>query len=376
MEDDPRTLIRQQAAGLGIDGLGFCDAAPLEGVAASIEQAVRSGYIPRDLAPGGDTVARFTTPARHLRSARSVVSAYQAYYAPPDGLHRSLDPLLGTIAYYSASNHYEDLKSRLLRLAAFIKERFGSRAKAFSCYVTLAEKPLARKAGLGFYGKHGVIVTPKHGSFVVLGEILTDLELEPDPPLERDCGACAKCIEACPTGAIKTPYFVDRNVCIQALTGLRAEIPPAVRDVWGNRFYGCTDCQDVCPYNKKAEPVDRVVERGRVGPHVRLSEMLLVAEDEFARRFGENQIGRRERNVIRRNAVIAAGNSRSPAFAEALAVCARDPDPVVRQHALWATWKIKGRDAAPLLARALPGEADPGVAKEIKSLLDAIAAVE
>jgi epoxyqueuosine reductase len=374
--EDPKTLIRQQAGDLGIDGLGFCDAGPLDGVAASIEQAVRAGFIPPDLAPARSTLERFTTPARHLRGARSVVSAYEAYPTPPAGERPPVDPLAGTVAHYSTSNHYEDLRSRLRRLAAFIGERFGGRTKAFSCYVTLAEKPLARKAGLGFYGKHGVIVTPRHGSFVVLGEILTDLELEPDVPLERDCGTCRKCIEACPTGAIKTPYFVDRNVCIQALTGRRAEIPPAVRDVWGNRFHGCTDCQDACPYNKKAEHVERIVERGRVGPYVLLSEILLIGEAEFARRFGESQIGTRERNVIRRNAVIAAGNSRSPAFEEALVTCAQDPDRVVRQHALWALWRIKGREAASLLARALQGETDPHVAKEIKSLLDATGAVE
>jgi epoxyqueuosine reductase len=370
-----RETIRQHAAGLGIDGIGFCDGAPLEGVAASIERAVRSGYIPQEIAPGRGTVARFTTPARHLRGTKSIVAAYQAYFAPPDGERRPLDPLVGTVAHYTASNNYEDLKSRLSRLAAYMKEKYGCRTKAFSCYVTLAEKPLARRAGLGFYGKHGVIVTPRHGSFVVLGEILTDLEVEPDLPLALDCGTCTKCIEACPTGAIVTPYFVDRSLCIQAYSGRRAVVPPAIRDAWENRLYGCTDCQDACPLNQRAEPVSRVVELGRVGARVRLSEVLLIGEDEFARRFGTNQIGRRERNVIRRNAIIAAGNSGSSSFSAALAECARDPDPMVRQHAFWAIWRIAGQAAKPLLERALREESDPPVLSEIKTLLDGMAAV-
>lgn len=369
-------MIREQAADLGIDGIGFCDTAPLDDVRASITDAIRRGYIPADIAPSQATLARFTTPARHLRRAVSVVSAYETYNTAAEAEPSRDNPLAGTIASYTTSNYYEDLKTRLRRLAAGIEKQFACRTKVFTCYVTLAEKPLARKAGLGFYGKHGIIVTPRHGSLVVLGEILTDLDIEPDRPLEMDCGACRRCMEACPTGAIRTPYFVDRNLCIQAYCGRRTVVPLAVRELWGNRFYGCSDCQDACPFNRRAATVARTVARGHVGAWVRLSDVLLMSDAEFSRRFGDNQIGMRELNVIRRNAIIAAGNSRSALFGEALLACACDDDPIVRRHALWAVWKIRGRAAAPTLADALCREADASIAQEIKSLLDGIAGVE
>jgi epoxyqueuosine reductase len=219
-------------------------------------------------------------------------------------------------------------------------------------------------------------VTPRHGSRVVLGEILTDLELEPDRPLEIECGSCSRCIDACPTGALRTPYFVDRNLCIQAHCGRRAVVPQAVRLAWGNRFYGCTDCQDACPHSERAATTSRTVARGHVGAAVALKDMLLIGQEEFSRRFADNQIGMRERNVIRRNAIIAAGNSRSRLFDEDLSACARDDDPIVRQCALWAIWRIHGKAARSVLSEALGREPQAEVAAEIKSLLDGIAAVE
>ena len=374
-----RTLIKEKSRELGIDGIGFANAEPLDAARAGIQTAISSAYIPDDLAPSQVGLTRFTTPRRHLSSARSIVSAYECYYRvgtdeePPD------DPLVGTIARYTRSNFYKDLEGRLRQLASFLTKEFACRTKVFCCYVSLAEKPIARKAGLGFYGKHGVIVTPERGSFVVLGEILTDMELEPDPQLALDCGTCRLCIEACPTGAIREPYFVDRNLCIQAHCGRRTTVPAAVRTAWGNRFYGCMACQEACPRNRRAIPVERYVELGRVGSHVFLQEVLLIDELEFARRFAGNQIGLRERNVIRRDAILAAGCSGSAAFEGPLAECGQDDDPMVRLHALWALSKNKGQASRKDLVRAGENEAkrehpDPEVIFEIKTLLDGLSA--
>ncbi|MFZ1947180.1 MAG: tRNA epoxyqueuosine(34) reductase QueG [bacterium] len=373
-DEDLRSAIRERAGEAGIDGIRFCDAAPLGEVRESVMTAVARGFIPGDRAPGAATIARFTTPRRHLRSARSIISAYQAYGADrpdPMGPAQRGAPT-GTVAWYTVSDYYGDLRSRLERLAGFIRDDLGGRAKVFCCYVTLAEKPIARKAGTGFYGKHGVIVTPEHGSRVVLGEILTDLALEPDSPLETGCGPCARCIDACPTGAIRTPYFVDRNLCIQAYCGVRAVVPVAVRDAWGTRFYGCSACQDACPRNQTARRVSRKVARGYVGRLVKLADVLTIGQGEFEKRFGANQIGTREVAVIRRNAIIAAANFGSDALEDALSACAGDPDPMVRQHALWALWKTRGSAARPRLQEAAAHEAEPQVLAEVKSLLDGI----
>ncbi len=360
-------LIRERARELGIDGIAFCDAAPLDETRASITEAARRGLIPQDEAPGKRALERLTTPSLHLKSAHSVITAYEAY---PDGRPNDAGPLRGVIAPYTRANYYKDLRVRLQNLAAFMKDEFGCRTKAFSCYVTLAEKPLARKAGLGFYGKNGVIVTERHGSCVVLGEILTDLELEPDPPLDRDCGSCRICMDSCPTRALPEPHRLNRGRCIQFLSGRRRTVPLDVRELWQDRLYGCSTCQDVCPFNQSRQPVSREVSSGRVGASIALEDVFGMDEAGFERRFSDNQIGRRGLPVIRRNAALAAAHSGEEAFLPALRRLAGDPDPMVRQHSLWAVWKLEGAGSQAFLRSALDCEKEPEVALELKTLLD------
>jgi epoxyqueuosine reductase len=369
----PRARITELACELGIDGIGFCEAGPLTNARQALETATERGLIPREIAPRPSTVTRLTTPGRHLKGARSVISTYASYYT---GEAAPTDPAKGTIAYYTRCNYYDDLRRRLTSLADIMQGEFGCRTKTFSCYVTLAEKPLASRSGLGFYGKHGVIITPRHGSYVVLGEILTDLEIEADEELDLDCGSCNLCVEACPTGALAYPYFVERRRCIQYLSERSLVVPVDIRDVWRNRLYGCTTCQDVCPYNRDLSPIGREVTVGRIGSSVPLADMLCMSEDEFRVRFSDNQVGYRDLNAIRKNAIVAAGNSRSDAFVPLLEACAGDPDPVIRQHSLWALVRIRGGGARPVLDRALGSEDDDDVRSEIKTLLDALGGFE
>jgi epoxyqueuosine reductase len=376
---DPKSKIRAWADRIGIDGIGFADAGPLDDTKKAYKAAIDRGFVPARSAPRASTLARLTTPTRHLTGARSVISAYQSYFT---GEPASPDPKRGTIAAYTRSNHYEDLRRRLMELARMMEMDFGCRTKAFSCYVTLAEKPLARRAGLGFYGKHGVIVTPRHGSYVVLGEIITDLELEPDEMLSETCGDCSLCIDACPTGAIREPYFIDRSRCIQHLSERSEVVGGRIVERWANRLYGCTDCQDVCPYNSGIPTTDRVVTYGAVGPSVPLAEILTIGEEEFSARFGDNQIGMRERNAIRRNAIIAAGNSRSGSFLPLLRACAQDDDPIVKFHSLLAISKIKRTPITPLIEALQQVKGigqdwhDEDALKHFKTLLDGFDSVE
>ncbi len=362
-------LIRERGAELGVDGIGICDAGPLTETRTSIEAAVSRGLIPPEEAPGERALARLTTPKLHLKSIRSIVSAYQAYPADrPD----ETGPLYGVIAPYTRANYYKDLKARLQELAAFMNEQFGCKTKAFSCYVTLAEKPIARKAGLGFYGKNGVIITRQHGSCVVLGEILTDLELDPDPPLETDCGSCRICVDACPTGAIPEPHMVERNRCIQFLSGRRRVIPLDIRDLWQDRLYGCSTCQDVCPFNQSRAQVSRAVPHGSVGGSIALEDALTMDNALFQKRFEDNQIGTREPAILRRNAVLAAAHSGAEALLPLVIKLTRDPDPMIRRHSLWAIRKMRGPSSAPILRGALSVEKEPEIIAEVKTLLDGL----
>jgi epoxyqueuosine reductase len=362
-----KPIIREYAWDLGIDGLGFCDAEPLTEAREAFEAAILTRLIPDDSAPRRSTIVRLTTPRKHLKGARSIISAFQYYY---DGDPGDVDGSRAVVAPYTRSNHYLDLKLKLRMLAGFIEKEFGCRTKVFSCYVTLTEKPLAVKAGIGFYGKHGVIITPSHGSLVVLGELITDLSLSPDSPTELDCGDCTRCMEACPTGAISSPYHVDMSRCIQYLSERRGIIPTDIREVWSNRLYGCSTCQDVCPHNKGLSPTSRKVIFGRVGTSVSIRSMLDMDEAGFRRKFRNNQIGMREPAAMRRNAIIAAGHSEIDSFLPALRRLATDRDPMIRLHSLWAINKLAGTTARSFLDKALRIESDPHVADEIKSLLD------
>lgn len=353
----------------GIHGVGFTHAGPLTETRSHFDRAIGEGYIPPESEPGEKTLQRLVAPAARLKTARSVITAYLSYHTgerQPDG------PGLGIIAPYTRANYYEELESRLRHVAHAMEEELGAAYRTSSNYVSLAEKPLAARSGLGFYGKHGIIITPRHGSFVVLGEIVTDLELEPDPPLDLNCGECIACMKACPTGAIKEPGFVDRKVCIQYIGERPGTVPQGIRRVWGNRLYGCSTCQDVCPFNRDIPAAAPDAQCGRIGSALPLEEMIEIREDAFARRFVKNQVGMRERNALRRNAIIAAAHSGLETLVPPLEACLRDPDPMIRRHAVWALARLKGSSARQTLERLVRHEWEPGVRAEALTALDGL----
>jgi epoxyqueuosine reductase len=164
--------------------------------------------------------------------------------------------------------------------------------------------------------------------------------------------------------------MVDRNRCIQHISERRGTVPLAIREVWANRLYGCTACQDVCPHNAHLSPTSREVIFGHVGDWVPLVEVLEMDEPAFGIRFRDNQIGMREPDAIRRNAVIAAGNSGQASLIPVLERLGAHSDPMIRRHSLWALARLDRGEAGRILKKAVEAEPDPGVADEIKSLLD------
>lgn len=361
--------ITEFAMAAGIHGVGFTHAGPLEKARGHFHKAIKSGYIPPESEPGEKHLKRLVNPAARLRTARSVITAYLSYHT---GEEAPDDPASGAIAPYTRANYYEELEMRLRYVAYAMEEELGASYRTSSNYVSLAEKPLAARSGLGFYGKHGIIITPRHGSYVVLGEIVTDLELEPGPPLEMSCGVCTACMKACPTGAIREPGFVDRKVCVQYIGERRGTVADEIRSVWDSRLYGCSTCQDVCPYNRDIPVAAPEAPCGYVGSSLPLHEIIGITEQAFKLRFVNNQSGMRERNVIRRNAIIAAGHSGFEELARPLEICLADPDPMIRAHAVWAVAKVKGPDARATLESVLIREWEPNVRDEARRALDVL----
>jgi epoxyqueuosine reductase len=214
------------------------------------------------------------------------------------------------------------------------------------CYVDtgpVIERVYAKYAGVGWIGKNTCIINQKQGSWLFLGVILTSLELTPDLPAPDRCGTCTRCIEACPTEALLEPYKLDSNKCISYLTiEKRGEIPEEIRGGMGRHIFGCDICQDVCPWNRKA-PATRAEEfqprQGLVNPGLEwLAEMSV---EDFQKAFRRSPIRRAKRTGLRRNAVVAMGNSGDQKFVPLLEKLSEDEDSVVAAHAKWAKEKLK-----------------------------------
>jgi epoxyqueuosine reductase len=287
-------------------------------------------------------------PQRLLPGALRVICARMDYLpraAPDDWRARELRRLeeqgAAVVSLYARGRDYHKvLRTRLQALA----ERIEAAAGAFGYRVTTDSAPvleveLARKAGLGWRGKHTLLLSQDAGSMFFLGEILTDLPLPVDAPVAERCGTCSRCIEACPTGAITAPYQLDARRCISYLTIEHAgAIPTEVRSLVGNRIYGCDDCQLVCPWNKFARRsplADFDVRNGL--DDARLIELFAWSAAEFEARTAGSAIRRIGHERWLRNIAVALGNaSTSDAVIAALQARHGDASALVREHVQWA----------------------------------------
>jgi epoxyqueuosine reductase len=285
---------------------------------------------------------------RLLPAARRVIAARMDYVpraAPPDWLERERtrigSPGEATISIYARGRDYHKvLRQRLQALASRIEGEvgaFGYRVATDSAPVMEVE--LARKAGLGWRGKHTLLLSEDAGSTFFLGEILTDLPLPVDAPVAERCGTCARCIDACPTQAITAPYQLDARRCISYLTiELAGSIPEELRPLIGTRVYGCDDCQLACPWNKFARAAtlpDFDVRHGL--DRATLVELFAWTETEFDQRHAGSAIRRIGHVRWLRNIAVGLGNAgTAPDVIGALRSRADHPDPVVREHVAWA----------------------------------------
>lgn len=359
----------------GFDLVGFAGVEPL----AEAEAATR-GWLSAGMAAGmkwitAERIGLSCDPARLLPGARSIIILGK-YYLPPqeDGDSSQVGPR-GKIARYAQGHDYHDVfPPRMARFVDRMADELGRRpaTRFFVDSSPLAEKPAAVRSGIAFYGKNGCMLTPHHGSWILLAEILTDLELEPDRPLLRDCGRCRICIDRCPTGAIVEPYVVDARRCISYLTiENRGLIPLELRRSMGGWIFGCDVCQEVCPWNGLAQPMEDAafVPRVGVGPNPALIPLLDLDARRFKDLFQGSPILRPKRRGFLRNVAVALGNARDPQAVPALAGALGDEEPLVRSHAAWALGEIGGHEAKAALEGALRREGDEAALGEIRGAL-------
>jgi epoxyqueuosine reductase len=272
-------------------------------------------------------------PETLLPGARTVVSAALAYYAPgPEP-----GPGEGRLPRYSWYDAYAELREKLDELG----RRLGGAYRVLVDANQHVDREGAARAGVGFYGKNTLLITRRHGSWVVLGTLVTDVEIETSSPLELDCGSCTLCIEACPTGALDEPGEVDSTRCLSYWTQSPEPIPEEYRAELGTQVYGCDICQDVCPWNRGIEKrrADAAPPTG-AEPVVSLREWLELPDDELGERYDRLYFPRNEPRYLRRNALVAAGNSGDASLADAVRPYAEDGDPLLAEHAAWALARL------------------------------------
>jgi epoxyqueuosine reductase len=314
------------------------------------------------------TAERRADPRILWPEARSII-VLGVNYGPADDPLANLDARdRGTISVYARGRDYHEvIKGKLKELAGFLAARAGADVKVFVDTAPVMEKPLAEAAGLGWQGKHTVLVSREFGNWLFLGSIFTTAELPPDSAEADHCGSCRRCLDVCPTKAFSAPYQLDARRCISYLTiEHKGHIAPELRAGIGNRIFGCDDCLAVCPWNKFAEVgrEARLSQRDEFAAPL-LADLIRLDDAAFRARFAGTPIKRTGRDRFVRNVLIAIGNSGDPALADEAVRLLDDASPLVRAMAVWALARLLPSDrVADLAAARLGVEADQDVMSE------------
>jgi epoxyqueuosine reductase len=333
-----RAELNELAAELGIDAVGATAAVPYEETERHIRDRRERGLF----ADMRFTMARPEVschPELLLDGARTVVSAALCYYRPA----RDARAGEGRLPRYTWRDEYAELREKLEVLG----RRLGGRYRVLVDHNDHVDRVAAIRAGVAFFGKNTMAITERHGSWVVLGALVTDVEIEATPALRFDCGECRLCIDACPTGALDDPGTLDATRCLSYWTQAPRTIPVEYRSELGAMVYGCDVCQEVCPWN-------RGVEKRRSGspvaedaqPFVRLADWLESDDEMLAAEFDRLFVPRNDGRWLKRNALVAAGNLGGEELVADVERHASSSDPVVAEVAAWALGRMDERARA------------------------------
>ncbi|MGQ0674912.1 MAG: tRNA epoxyqueuosine(34) reductase QueG [Rhodospirillales bacterium] len=362
---DKRAAIRERALALGFTAVGFAPAHLESETRAHLGEFIARGYH-GDMGWIEDKAERRGDPRALWPEAQSVVMLGLSY--APEENPAPLPADRANISVYARGRDYHDvLKKKLRRLADWTHKTLGGGVKLFVDTAPVMEKPLARRAGLGWQGKHTNLLSREQGSWLFLGSVFTTLDLEPDAPAEDHCGACRRCLDACPTAAFPAPYVLDARRCISYLTiEHRGHIDAELRPLIGNRVYGCDDCLAACPWNKFAQAGREAALRPRADLTAPgLAELAALDDAAFRKKFSGSSIKRTGRDRFVRNVLIALGNSADPALLLAAEARLDDASALVRAMAVWALKRLAPPQRfMQLRTDRLARESDPDVRSE------------
>jgi len=359
--------LKARADALGFEVFGIADAASRPDLPEKLATAIARGWH-GEMDWMAETASRREAPRGLWPDAKSVIMVGMNYGPSEDPLLLLEAREKGNISVYVRNRDYHDIiKGKLKELAGLLARRTGAEVKVFVDTAPLMEKPFAQAAGIGWQGKHTVLVSRGFGSWLFLGAILTDADLPPDAPHEESCGSCTRCLDVCPTNAFPAPFKLDARKCLAYLNiELKTQIPRPYRAAMGNRVFGCDDCLAVCPWNKFASETREAKLKTRAdlaAPD--LATLAQLDDAGFRALFAGSPVKRLGHARFLRNVMIAIGNSGSDRLIPLAAARLADPEPLVRGAAIWAFRRLAPADrVAAARTDTLAGESDPEGAAE------------
>ncbi|WP_139995414.1 tRNA epoxyqueuosine(34) reductase QueG [Kurthia sp. Dielmo] len=359
--------LRDFAASIGVDKIGFTTAAPFVDLKHLLKQQQELNY---QSGFEEENIELRTEPTLLLEEAASIIAIAVAYPSrmenAPTGKKGARRGIFCRASW--GTDYHTVLREKLKEIEGFLVERVpGIKFRSMVDTGELVDRAVAERAGIGWSGKNCSIITPEFGSYVYLGEMITNIPFAPDEAIEDQCGECTLCIDVCPTGAIVQGGQLDSNRCVAFQTQTKGFLPDEFREKIGNRIYGCDTCQTVCPKNKgKKNWLHAAFEPEPELAKPLLAPLLSMTNKEFKSQFGHMSGSWRGKKPIQRNAIIALVHFKEEdAMPQLIELLTKDERPMIRGTAAWAIGKIAAAEAEEVLLAALQLEQDPDVLNEI-----------
>lgn len=353
--------LQERGSALGLVGLGICHAEPFSDVRAEMESRLAGGKLGRMRFTYTDPDTATDIRRSFPWASRLVVGA--TTYLPAAGNPGPDHANHGRVARFATSDHYALLR-RGLGAVREILVSAGFQAETLVDDNRLVDRAAAIRAGIAWWGKSTMVLTPKYGPWTLLGSVATDAELPVTKPMQRDCGTCTACVPACPTGALDRVGIIDATRCISYWAQMPGDIPIPIREAWGDRLYGCDACLDACPPGQRwsSEAADGM---GRVD----LVRLLTQPDHKLLADFSHFYLPRNDPAYLRRNALVALGHCGSPEATPVVAEYVESKRAMLRSHAAWALGRLGDAATVKVLTRAVKGESSASVSAEIEAAL-------
>lgn len=348
-------IIKAKAREIGFDLVGIAAAEPFQRAYSNLRKRKLSDFVTAD-------IDLLTNPARHLSSVKSIIALAISYASKNTGTEEEQFISL----YARGKDYHQIMQAKMQELIEFMRTMSEDlEAVAYSDTGSLLDREAAYQAGLGWIGKNNNLINPEHGSYLILGEILTNLPLLPDEPMESRCGSCQLCIESCPAQALQ-PYCLDPELCISYITQKKDFLSEKEREMMGNHLWGCDNCLQACPYNRNV-PVDLHPE---FYPQLRgdVEEILAFNKDDLPAEWKESALLWRGLRTLKRNTLINMGNLGKEENIPLLIDYLQNPSPVLRVYTVWALGKYRKEEIKKLLQNHYYSEKDDMVKKEIEKV--------